>query len=157
MATLRAFIAPSEDWRVRVFAAFISIVLDYAMTGIFCKEFTDEANTLLRTFMIHFDSVPIGVIVFALSFYGPVYVLLCYLTNRDWAGLKKISLFELLSEHRRPLFDIAFGLGVASWHFEGAMSWVLPLSNRLWLALGLMFYLSLVHMGTLLVNLRGLG
>ncbi|MDH5363241.1 MAG: hypothetical protein OEW84_08000, partial [Aigarchaeota archaeon] len=80
---------------------------------------------------------------------------LCHFTNRDWTGLMRVDILRLISEHVRPLFDVLLGLGVASRHFEGAMSWVLPLSNRLWLALGFVFYLSTVHMGTLLEKFRG--
>ncbi len=154
MTTLRRLITPKKDWRVRVYALFLYVILDYVMTSIFCNEFTDEANTILRTFMIHFNSVPVGLFVFTISYYSPVYVMLCYFTNRDWRSLTGRGLFELISEHVRPLFDVALGLGVASRHFEGAMSWILPLSNRLWLALGFVFYLSIVHLGTQLDIIR---
>ncbi len=154
MKTLKAFLAPSRDWRVRVYSLFVFVTLDYAMTGLFCMEFSDEANAILRAFMIQFDSVPLGLTVFTAAFYVPVYVMLCYFTNRDWTGLMRVDILRLISEHVRPLFDVSLGLGVASRHFEGAMSWVLPLSNRLWLALGFVFYLSIVHMGTLLEKFR---
>ena len=149
MSFLRRSLLPSRDWRLRVLVVYVFIFQDYLMTGVFCRDIADEANWLLRTFMLTFNSVQVGLLVFGLSFYGPVYAVLCLLTNHDWTGLRSQSLFELLSERRRPLFDVAFGLGVASRHFEGGMSWVLPLSNRLWLALGFITYLTLVHVGTL--------
>jgi len=152
MSAVRRFLIPSKDWRVRVYVLYIFIFQDYVMTGMFCKAFADEANGLLRAFMVYFNSIPAGLLVFAISFYGPVYLVLCLLTNYDWERLRSHSLFEFLSERRRPIFDIALGLGVASRHFEGGMSWMLPLSNRLWLALGFIAYLVLVHMVTLKVN-----
>lgn len=155
MKTLKEFLAPSRDWRVRVYSLLFFVIFDYAMTGLFCREFSDEANAILRAIMIHFDSVPLGLTVFTAAFYIPVYVMLCYFTNRDWSGFMRVDVLRLISERVRPLFDIILGLGVASRHFEGAMSWILPLSNRLWLALGFVFYLSTVHMGTLLEKFRG--
>jgi hypothetical protein len=149
MSILRKTLIPSRDWRLRVLVVYVFIFQDYLMTGAFCRDIADEANWLLRTFMLAFNNIPVGLLVFGISFYGPVYAVLCLLTNHDWTGLRGQSLFELLSERRRPLFDVAFGLGVASRHFEGGMSWVLPLSNRLWLALGFITYLTLVHIGTL--------
>ncbi|UCD44018.1 MAG: hypothetical protein JSV27_07660 [Candidatus Bathyarchaeota archaeon] len=146
---VRQFLIPARDWRVRVYALYVFILQDYLMTGAFCKDFADEANLLVRASMIYFDDVQVGLLVFALAFYGPVYAVLCLLTNRDWDHLRGTSLFEFLSERRRPIFDVALGLGVASRHFEGGMSWVLPLSNRLWLPLGFIAYLTLVHIGTL--------
>jgi len=153
MPSPRAFIAPSQEWRVRIYALFSFVVLDYAMTGIFCRAFTDEANQLLRAFMIYSDSIQIGLLAFALSFYGPVYALLCFFTNSELGRLRSMNLIEFVSEHKNPIFDIVLGLGVASRHFEGAMSWILPLSNRLWLALGFVLYLAVVHFGTLIKNL----
>jgi len=120
------------------------------MTGLFCKDYTDEANPLLRAFMIYFNSIPLGLFAFTLSFYGPVYFLLCCLTNRGIRVFKGMSVIQFISEHSRPIFDIVLGLGVAARHFEGAMSWILPLSNRLWLSLGFICYLAMVHMGTLM-------
>jgi len=155
MKTLKAFLAPSRDWRVRVYSLLIFVIFDYAMTGLFCREFSDEANAILRAIMIHFDSVPLGLTVFTAAFYIPVYVMLCYFTNHDWSGFMRVDVLRLISERVRPLFDVLLGLGVASRHFEGAMSWMLPLPNRLWLALGFVFYLSTVHMGTLLEKFRG--
>jgi hypothetical protein len=152
MSFLRRALIPSKDWRLRIIVVYVFIVQDYLMTGAFCRDIADEANWLLRTFMLYFNSIPMGLLVFGFSFYGPVYVVLCFLTNYDWARLRSKSLFEFLSERRRPLFDVAFGLGVAARHFEGGMSWVLPLSNRLWLALGFIAYLAVVHIGTLKVN-----
>lgn len=148
------FLTPSKDWRVRVYSPFLFVILDYVMTGLFCVEFSNEGNRLLRAFMISADSVPLGLLIFTVSFYGPVYVLLCRFTKKSWDSLMGASFFQLLSEHVRPLYDVAFGLGVASRHFEGAMSWVLPLSNRLWLALGFVFYLFTVHIGTLIDRFR---
>lgn len=145
----RALTTPSKEWRVRIYTLFSFVIIDYAMTSVFSHTFSDEANWLLRTFMIYFNSIPLGLFAFTLSFYGPVYALLCYFTNRNWERLKEISLVELISEHKNPIFDIVLGLGVASRHFEGAMSWILPLPNRLWLALGFIFYLTIVHLGTL--------
>ncbi len=153
MPSPRAFIAPSRGWRVRIYALFSFVVLDYAMTGIFCRAFNDEANQLLRAFMIYFDSIQLGLLAFALSFYGPVYALLCFFSNKELVSPRGINLIEFISEHKNPIFDILLGLGVASRHFEGAMSWILPLSNRLWLALGFIFYLVVVHFGTLIKNL----
>lgn len=148
MKALQAFLAPSKGWRVRVYSLFVFVILDYIITGIFCKEFSNEANAILRAFMIQFDSVPIGLTAFTMAFYVPVYVMLCYFTNRDWTGLMRVDILRLFSEHVRPLFDVSLGLSVAARHFEGAMSWVLPLSNRLWLALGFVFYLSIIYIGT---------
>jgi hypothetical protein len=155
MKTLKAFLAPSRDWRVRVYSLLIFVIFDYAMTGLFCREFSDEANAILRAIMIHFDNVPLGLTIFTTAFYIPVYVMLCYFTNHDWSGFMRVDVLRLISERVRPLFDVLLGLGVASRHFEGAMSWMLPLPNRLWLALGFVFYLSTVHMGTLLEKFRG--
>ena len=154
MAALRSFIAPSREWRVRVSVLFSFVLLDYVMTGVFCRVFADEADRLLRSFMIYFNSIPLGLLAFTLSFCVPIYALLCYLTNRDWRRLREIGIIELISEHKNPIFDIVLGLGVASRHFEGAMSWILPLSNRLWLALGFVLYLTIVHLGTLMKSLR---
>ncbi len=148
------FLIPSKDWRVRVYTPFLFVILDYVMTSLFCGEFSEEANRLLRAFMVSVNSVPLGLLIFMVSFYGPVYVLLCHLTKRNWDGLMGVSFLQLLSEHVRPLYDVAFGLGVASRHFEGAMSWILPLSNRLWLAIGFVFYLFAVHIGTLVERFR---
>jgi len=153
MTSPRAFITPSREWRVRIYALFSFVILDYAMTGAFCHAFTDEANRLLRAFMIYFNSIPLGLLAFTLAFYGPVYALLCFFTNSEMGRLRKSGLVELISVHKNPIFDIVLGLGVASRHFEGAMSWILPLSNRLWLALGFIFYLAIVHFGTLIKNL----
>jgi hypothetical protein len=154
LPSLRAFIAPSKGWGVRIYALFFFVILDYAMTDIFCHAFTDEANLILRSFMIYFDSIQLGLLAFALSFYGPVYALLCFFSNKELGSPRGMNLIEFISEHKNPLFDIVLGLGVASRHFEGAMSWILPLSNRLWLALGFVFYLAVVHFGTLINNLR---
>lgn len=154
MPSPRAFIAPSREWRVRIYALFSFVILDYVMTGVFCQVFTDEANWLLRAFMVHFDSIPSGLFAFALAFYGPVYALLCFFSNSELGQLRDINLVELIYEHKNPIFDIVLGLGVASRHFEGAMSWILPLSNRLWLALGFIFYIVVVHFGTLIKNLN---
>lgn len=153
MPSPRAFITPSKEWRVRIYSLCSFVILDYVMTGSFCHAFADEANRLLRAFMIHFNSIPLGLLFFTLSFYGPVYALLCLFTNLDWEGWRKIGIVELISEHKRPIFDVVLGLGVASRHFEGAMSWILPLSNRLWLALGFVSYLIIVHLGTLIKSL----
>ena len=150
MTSPRDFITPSTEWRVRIYALFSFTIIDYVMTGIFCHAFTDEANRLLRAFMIYFNNIPLGLFAFTLFFYVPVYALLCYFTNLDWERWREIGLIELISEHKHPIFDIVLGLGVASRHFEGAMSWILPLSNRLWLALGFVFYLTIVHIGTLI-------
>jgi len=152
MSAAGRFLIPSRDWRVRVYVLYVFILQDYLLTGAFCKDFADEANLLVRASMIYFDDVQVGLVVFALAFYGPVYAVLCFLTNRDWNRLRGMSLFEFLSERRRPIFDVALGLGVASRHFEGGMSWILPLSNRLWLPLGFISYLALVHIGTLKAN-----
>lgn len=152
MSAAGRFLIPSRDWRVRVYVLYVFILQDYLLTGAFCKDFADEANLLVRASMIYFDDVQVGLVVFALVFYGPVYAVLCFLTNRDWNRLRGMSLFEFLSERRRPIFDVALGLGVASRHFEGGMSWILPLSNRLWLPLGFISYLALVHLGTLKAN-----
>jgi len=152
MSTVIRFLIPSKDWHVRVYVLYFFIFQDYVMTGTFCKAFADEGNVLLRAFMVYFNNIQVGLLVFALSFYGPVYAVLCFLTNYDWDRLRSLSLFEFLSEYRRPIFDVALGLGVASRHFEGAMSWILPLSNMLWLALGFVAYLTLVHISTLKAN-----
>jgi len=152
MSAAGRFLIPSRDWHVRVYVLYVFILQDYLMTGAFCKDFADEANLLVRASMIYFDDVQVGLLVFALAFYGPVYTVLCFLTNKEWDRLRGMSIFEFLSERRRPIFDVALGLGVASRHFEGGMSWVLPLSNRLWLPLGFIAYLALVHIGTLKAN-----
>jgi len=150
MTSPRAFITPSKEWRVRIYSLFILVIIDYAMTAVFCRAFSDEANRLLRAFMIYFNSIPLGLFAFTLSFYGPVYVMLCYFSNSDIGRMRGMSLVEIISEHKNPIFDIVLGLGVAARHFEGAMSWILPLSNRLWLALGFIFYLTIIHLGTLM-------
>lgn len=155
MKALKAFLAPSRGWHVRLYSLFVFVILDYVMTGIFCREFSDEANAILRAFMIQFNSIPLGLTIFTVAFYLPVYVMLCYFTNRDWTDLMRVDILRLISEHGRPLFDVSLGLSVAARHFEGAMSWILPLSNRLWLVLGFVLYLSIIHVGTLLEKFRG--
>lgn len=151
---IKRIIVPSKRWRVRIGVVFSLISFDYIMTGIFCRTFEDEANLLIRTFMIYFNSVPLGLCIFMLSFYFPIYSLLCYFSNRNWRPERSIFV-EFTSEYGRPLFDIFIGLGVASRHFEGAMSWILPLTNRLWLALGFTIYLILVHLGSLIDTFLG--
>jgi len=142
-------IFPSREWRVRIYTLLSFFMFDYMMTGVFCRAYTDEGDWLLRSFMIYFNSIPLGILALTLSFCVPIYALLCYLTNRDWRSLREIGIIDLVAEHKNPIFDIVFGLGAASRHFEGAMSWILPLSNRLWLVLGFILYLIIVWWGGL--------
>ena len=153
MLRIRALLIPSEEWRVRVYSVFCFAIFDYTITSIFCRTFKYERNLLLRAFMIYFRSIPLGIFIFSLSFYFPIYIVLCYFTNSEMGIPRDGGVVELLLEYRKPLFDIVLGLGVASRHFEGGMSWLLPLSNRLWLALGFILYLTIVHLGTLMESI----
>jgi hypothetical protein len=150
---LRALIAPAYRWRVRVYSIYLFIVFDYVLTGVFCEDFGDEANRLVRAFMVYFGSVPLGLVVFTLAFYGPMYLMLCYLSNMDWSRVRGVDFFDSLSRRIRPVYDILLGLGVAARHFDGGMSWVYPLASGLWLPVGFVFYLTLVHFGTMWVEL----
>jgi hypothetical protein len=149
MPDFRDFLVPSRDWRVRVYVLYTFIFLDYILTSAYIDSYTDEGNAVLRAFMTYFDSVTLSLLAFTLAFYGPIYLALCHFSNRDWRRTRASGTLELLHEYRRPLYDIFLGLGVAARHFEGGLSWILPLSNRLWLALGFIAYLTLVHIGTL--------
>jgi len=117
------------------------------MTALFCTNFSEEGNIILRIIMIQLNDITLGLILFALLFYGPIYIIFCYFSNKF--RLKGNGLTELVYDYRRPIYDIIVGLGVAARHFEGGMSWILPLSNRLWLAVGYIFYLSIIYLGTL--------
>ncbi len=149
MPDFRSFLVPSRDWRVRVYVLYSFIFLDYILTSANIDSYADEGNTVLRAFMTYLDNVPLGLLSFTLVFYGPIYLALCHFSNRGGRSTRASGILELLHEYRRPLFDIFLGLGVAARHFEGGMSWILPLSNRLWLALGFIAYLTLVHFVTL--------
>ena len=150
---LRALIVPAYRWRVRVYSIYLFIVFDYVLTGVFCEDFGDEANRLVRAFMVYFGSVPLGLVAFTLAFYGPMYLMLCYLSNMDWSRVRGVDFFDSLSRRIRPVYDILLGLGVAARHFDGGMSWVYPLASGLWLPVGFVFYLTLVHFGTMWVEL----
>lgn len=150
---LRALIVPAYRWRVRVYSIYLFIVFDYVLTGVFCEEFSDEANRVVRAFMVYLDSVPLGLVVFTLAFYGPVYLTLCSLSNMDWSRVKEVDFFNSLSERMRPVYDVLLGLGVAARHFDGGMSWMHPLASGLWLPIGFVFYLTLVHFGTMWIEL----
>jgi hypothetical protein len=150
---LRALLVPAYRWRVRAYSIYLFIVFDYVLTGVFCEEFGDEANRVLRAFMVYLDSVPQGLVVFTLAFYGPVYLMLCYLSNMDWSRVREVDFFDSLSRRIRPVYDILLGLGVAARHFDGGMSWMYPLASGLWLPVGFVFYLTLVHFGTMWIEL----
>jgi hypothetical protein len=153
MVSLGVYLLPSRGWRVRVYSAFLFVALDYIATAIFCRDYSQEANFVLRALMVFFDSVTLGLLAFSLSFYFPMYVVMSYASNVE-PGANKSVILGLLSEYGRPLYDVVIGIFVASRHFEGAMSWFLPLSNRLWLALGFAVYLSVVHTGTLIERFK---
>jgi len=138
---------------VRVYSIYLFIVFDYVLTGVFCEDFGDEANRLVRAFMVYFGSVPLGLVAFTLAFYGPMHLMLCYLSNMDWSRVRGVDFFDSLSRRIRPVYDILLGLGVAARHFDGGMSWVYPLASGLWLPVGFVFYLTLVHFGTMWVEL----
>ena len=129
------------------------MTFDYILTGFFCKDFNDEANRIVRSFMIYFDSVPLGLFVFMIAFYGPVYIMFCFISNMDWSNVREIDFFESMSERIRPIYDIVLGLGVAARHFDGGMSWIHPLKSGLWIPVGFVIYLTLVHFGTLWIEL----
>lgn len=148
MSSLRDILIPSRDWRVRIYSVYVFILFDYIMTAFFCDTFSEEGNIVLRFVMIQLNDIVLGLVFFALLFYGAIYIILCYFSNR--VQIKEMGLTGLIYYYRRPLFDIVIGLGVGARHFEGGMSWVLPLHNRLWLALGFIFYLTTVHIGTLI-------
>jgi hypothetical protein len=136
-------------WRVRVYALILFVVFDYLLTCLFIEGFGDEANRVVRAFMVYLDSVPMGLAAFTLAFYGPVYVTLCYLSHMDWSRLREAEFFDSLSRRIRPVYDVLLGLGVAARHFDGGMSWVYPLESGLWIPVGFVFYLTLVHFGTM--------
>jgi len=103
--------------------------------------------------MIYFDSVPLGLFVFMIAFYGPVYIMFCFISNMDWSNVREIDFFDSMSERIRPIYDIVLGLGVAARHFDGGMSWIHPLKSGLWIPVGFVIYLTLVHFGTLWIEL----
>jgi hypothetical protein len=146
---LRDLVFPAYRWRVRVYSLYLFVVFDYLLTYLFIEGFGDEANRVVRAFMVYLDSVPMGLMVFTLSFYGPVYLMLCYLSNMDWSMPREAEFFDSLSRRIRPLYDILLGLGVAARHFDGGMSWVYPLESGLWIPVGFVLYLTLVHFGTM--------
>lgn len=145
----REFIVPAYRWRVRVYSLILFVVFDYLLTCLFIEGVGDEANRVVRAFMVYLDSVPMGLMVFTLSFYGPVYIMLCYLSNMDWSIQREAEFFDVLSRRIRPVYDILLGLGVAARHFDGGMSWVHPLESGLWIPVGFVLYLTLVHFGTM--------
>jgi hypothetical protein len=134
---------------VRVLSLYLFIAFDYALTSVFCREFSDEANRVARAFMLYFDSVPLGLAAVTLAFYGPLYLILCYLSYIDWSGVREVNFFDALSRRIRPVYDIILGLGVAARHFDGGMSWLHPLESGLWIPVGFVLYLTLVHFGTI--------
>jgi hypothetical protein len=146
---LRDLVFPAYRWRVRVYSLYLFVVFDYLLTYLFIEGIGDEANRVVRAFMVYLDSVPMGLMVFTLSFYGPVYLMLCYLSNMDWSMPREAEFFDSLSRRIRPLYDILLGLGVAARHFDGGMSWVYPLESGLWIPVGFVLYLTLVHFGTM--------
>lgn len=146
---LRELVFPAYRWRVRVYSLFPFVVFDYLLTGLFIEGFGEEANRAVRAFMVGLDSVPVGLAAFTLAFYGPVYVALCYLSNTDWSRVREAEFFDSLARRIRPLYDIVIGLGVAARHFDGGMSWVYPLESGLWIPVGFVLYLTLVHFGTM--------
>ena len=146
---LRELASPAYRWRVRVYSLFLFVGFDYLLTYTFIKGFGDEANRVVQAFMVYFDSVPLGILVFTLAFYGPMYLTLCYLSNMDWSRLREAEFFDSLSRRIRPVFDVLLGLGVAARHFDGGMSWVHPLASGLWIPVGFVLYLTLVHFGTM--------
>ena len=150
---IRAFIVPARRWRARVYTLYMFIVFDYALTSVFCQEFSDEASRVVRAFMVHLDSVPLGLAAFTLAFYGPVYITLCSLSNMDWGRVREVDFLDALSRRIRPLYDVLLGLGVAARHFDGGMSWVYPLESGLWIPVGFVLYLTLVHFGTMWLEL----
>jgi len=146
---LRELASPAYRWRVRVYSLFLFVGFDYLLTCTFIEGFGDEANRALRAFMVGLGSVPAGLAAFTLVFYGPVYVTLCYLSNRDWGRVREADFFDSLARRIRPLYDVVLGLGVAARHFDGGMSWVYPLESGLWIPVGFVLYLTLVHFGTM--------
>jgi len=150
---VRAFIVPAHRWRARVYSLYMFIVFDYVLTAVYCEEFSDEASRVVQAFMVHLDSVPLGLAVFTLAFYGPVYLTLCSLSNMDWGRVREVDFFDALSRRIRPLYDVLLGLGVAARHFDGGMSWVYPLESGLWIPVGFVLYLTLVHFGTMWLEL----
>ena len=104
---------------------------------------------MLRTFMVGFGSIPLGLVAFMLAFYGPFYMALCYFSNVDWGSVREIGFFDSLHRRIRVVYDVVLGLGVAARHFDGGMSWVYPLESGLWIPAGFIFYLTLVHFGTM--------
>jgi len=145
---LRELVFPAYRWRVRVYTLILFVAFDYLLTCLFIGGFGDEANRAVRAFMVYLDSVPMGLMAFTLAFYGPVYVTLCYLSNTDWSRVREADFFDTLARRIRPLYDIVLGLGVAARHFDGGMSWIYPLESGLWIPVGFVLYLTLVHFGT---------
>ena len=145
---LRELVSPAYRWRVRIYTLILFVAFDYLLTCLFIGGFGDEANRAVRAFMVYLDSVPMGLMAFTLAFYGPVYVTLCYLSNTDWSRVREADFFDTLARRIRPLYDIVLGLGVAARHFDGGMSWIYPLESGLWIPVGFVLYLTLVHFGT---------
>ncbi len=146
---LKELVSPAYRWRVRVYSLFPFIGFDYLLTYLFIEGFGNEGNRAVRAFMVYFDSVPMGLAAFTLAFYGPFYVTLCYLSNMDWGSVRGADFFDSLARHIRPIYDVVLGLGVAARHFDGGMSWVYPLESGLWIPVGFVLYLTLVHFGTM--------
>ncbi len=150
---IRKLLIPSKKWQVRIYTLFFFVLIDYIITCALCKDFKNEGNLILRKFMIYFNSVYLGILIFTLSFYLPTYIILCYFTNCNMEKLRKFNIVELIYSYKKQIFDVILGLGVAARHFEGAMSWILPLSNRLCLLWGFLFYLIIVYVGTFIKNI----